>query len=67
MSRLSRRQVLEGAMATATAVTLGAPAVHAQKGQRTLRFVAQAGLRIVDPGRATPDQAANGWALHRVA
>src|SRR5262245_53410524 len=48
MSHLSRRQVLGGAAATA-AVTLGAPAVHAQKGRRTLRFVAQADLKILDP------------------
>jgi hypothetical protein len=49
MKRLSRRQVLGGAAATAAAVTLGAPAVHAQKGRRTLRFVAQADLKILDP------------------
>ncbi len=29
--------------------TLGAPAVHAQKDQRTLRFVAHADLRVLDP------------------
>jgi peptide/nickel transport system substrate-binding protein len=34
---------------TAAAVTLGAPSVHAQKTGRTLRFVAQNDLRIVDP------------------
>ncbi|HEY7141244.1 MAG TPA: twin-arginine translocation signal domain-containing protein, partial [Methylomirabilota bacterium] len=49
MKRLSRRQVLGGAAATATAATLGAPAVQAQKGRRTLRFVAQADLKILDP------------------
>jgi peptide/nickel transport system substrate-binding protein len=49
MSHLSRRQVLGGAVATTAAVTLGAPRAQAQKGHRTLRFVAQAGLRIVDP------------------
>jgi peptide/nickel transport system substrate-binding protein len=49
MSRLSRRQVLGGAAATAAAVTLGSPSVHAQKGRRTLRFVAQADLKVVDP------------------
>jgi peptide/nickel transport system substrate-binding protein len=30
-------------------VTLGTPAVHAQKGRRTLRFVANADLTVVDP------------------
>ena len=61
MRSLSRRQVLGGAVATAAAATLGAPAVHAQKGHRTLRFVAQADLHIVDPvwtvptSRATTD------------
>src|SRR5262245_35742648 len=49
MKRLSRRQVLGGAVATAAVATLGAPAVHAQKGRRTLRFVAQSDLKIVDP------------------
>ena len=48
MKRLSRRQVLGGAVATATAA-LGAPAIHAQKGRRTLRFVAQSDLKILDP------------------
>jgi peptide/nickel transport system substrate-binding protein len=49
MSRLGRRQVLGGALATGAAAALGAPAVHAQKGRRTLRFVPQADLKIVDP------------------
>jgi peptide/nickel transport system substrate-binding protein len=49
MNRLSRRQVLGGAAVTAAAVTLGAPSVHAQKRGRTLRFVAQADLKILDP------------------
>src|SRR5262245_18876373 len=48
MRHLSRRQVFGGAAATA-AVALGASAVHAQKGRRTLRFVAQADLKILDP------------------
>jgi peptide/nickel transport system substrate-binding protein len=47
MERLSRRQVVRGA--TATLATLGAPAVHAQKDGRTLRFVAEADLRVLDP------------------
>ena len=46
---LSRRQVLGGAAATTAAVTLGAPSVHAQKRGQTLRFVAQADLKILDP------------------
>ncbi len=33
----------------AAAVTLGAPSVHAQKGQQALRFVAEADLKIFDP------------------
>jgi peptide/nickel transport system substrate-binding protein len=49
MNRLSRRQLLGGTVATAAAVTLGAPSVHAQKGRRTLRFVPEADLRILDP------------------
>src|SRR5713226_1220505 len=49
MSRLSRRQLLGGAAATAAAVTLGAPSVHAQKDRQTLRFVAEADLKVLDP------------------
>ena len=49
MKNLHRRQVLAGGVATAAALTLGAPAVHAQKGRRTLRFVAEADLKILDP------------------
>jgi peptide/nickel transport system substrate-binding protein len=49
MNRLTRRQILMGAAGTAAAVGLGAPAVHAQKRGRTLRFVAHADLRILDP------------------
>jgi peptide/nickel transport system substrate-binding protein len=48
MNRISRRQVVRGA-AAATAMTLGAPSVHAQKSRQTLRFVAQADLKILDP------------------
>src|SRR5262249_5607206 len=48
-NHLSRRQLLGGAVGMGAAVTLGAPAVHAQKGRRTLRFVAQADLKVVDP------------------
>ena len=49
MSRLSRRQVLGGAAAAAAALTFSAPSVRAQKGQRTLRFVPHADLKVLDP------------------
>jgi peptide/nickel transport system substrate-binding protein len=49
MERLSRRQVVRGAAAAVTATTLGAPAVHAQKDRQTLRFVAEADLKVLDP------------------
>jgi peptide/nickel transport system substrate-binding protein len=49
MNSLSRREFLGGTVATAAAVTLGAPSVHAQKGQRSLRFVAHGDLKILDP------------------
>ena len=49
MSRLRRRQFIGGAAATTVAVARGAPAVHAQKGRRTLRFAAQSNLSVVDP------------------
>src|SRR5437763_10433251 len=48
MSRLDRRQFLAGAAATAAAA-IAAPSVHAQKSGGTLRFVAQADLKILDP------------------
>ena len=53
MRRLSRRQVLGGTVATAAAVTLGTPAVHAQKRGRTVRFGAQADLKVLDPVGST--------------
>ena len=49
MNHLSRRQILEGAVGTTAAVTLGVSSVRAQKRGRTLQFVAQADLKIVDP------------------
>jgi peptide/nickel transport system substrate-binding protein len=49
MDRISRRQIVGGGAAAAAAMTLGAPSVHAQKDQQTLRFVAQADLKILDP------------------
>ena len=48
MAGISRRQVVQGAAATA-AVTLRAPAVRAQNDQQTIRFVAEADLRVLDP------------------
>ena len=47
MIRMSRRQVLGGV--AAAAATLGAPSVHAQKGRQTLRFIAEADLKLLDP------------------
>jgi peptide/nickel transport system substrate-binding protein len=49
MGPISRRQVIRGAAAAAAAATLRAPSVHAEKGRQTLRFVAQADLKILDP------------------
>ena len=48
MIPISRRQVLEGAVAAAAA-TLRAPSVHAQKDRHVLRFVAEADLKVLDP------------------
>ena len=49
MTLLSRRQVIGGVAASAAAVALGAPSIHAQKGRRILRFAAQSNLSVVDP------------------
>jgi len=49
MGRISRRQVVQGAAAAAAVTTLGAPSVRAQKERQTLRFVAEADLKIFDP------------------
>src|SRR5215831_2494219 len=49
MKHLSRRRVLGGAVAAAGAVALGAPSVQAQKRGQTIRFVAQADRKILDP------------------
>jgi peptide/nickel transport system substrate-binding protein len=46
MSRITRRQVVQGATVT---MALGAPSVHAQNGGQSLRFVAQADLKVLDP------------------
>src|SRR5262245_43339330 len=48
MSRISRREVVRGTAVTAATVTLGAPLILAQTSQQTLRFVAQADLKILD-------------------
>jgi peptide/nickel transport system substrate-binding protein len=49
MNGLSRRQILGGAAATTAAITLHGSSVRAQKRGGTLRFVAQADLKILDP------------------
>ena len=49
MSRVSRRRVLGGAAAMAAAGTLRPLSAHAQKPHRTLQFVAEADLKILDP------------------
>jgi len=46
MSRITRRQVLQGAAVT---MALGAPSIHAQNGRQSLQFVAQADLKVLDP------------------
>src|SRR5947207_495374 len=49
MDRISRRQIVRGAAATAATAALGAPSVHAQKDLQTLRFIAEADLKVLDP------------------
>ena len=49
MDRISRRQIVRGAAATAATAALGAPAVHAQESPQTLRFIAEADLKVLDP------------------
>src|SRR5215510_855403 len=49
MGRISRRQMVGGGAAAASAMTLGVPSVHAQKDRQALRFVAQADLKVLDP------------------
>src|SRR5262245_20432997 len=46
MDRYSRRQVLAGA---AAATMLGTPSVRSQTNQQTLRFIAEADLKVLDP------------------
>ena len=49
MDRITRRQAIHGAAGAAAAMTLSAPSVHAQKDRQTLRFVAEADLKTLDP------------------
>jgi len=49
MGAISRRQMVGGGTAAAAAMVVGAPSVHAQKDRQTLRFVAQADLKVLDP------------------
>jgi peptide/nickel transport system substrate-binding protein len=49
MAHINRREIVRGAAATAVATSFGTPAVHAQKDQKTLRFVPQTELKILDP------------------
>src|SRR5436309_1999930 len=49
MNRISRRKVLGGAAAIVAVASLSAPPLHAQKPGRTLRFVAEADLKVLDP------------------
>ena len=46
MNRFSRRQVIAGA---AAATMLGTPSVRSQTDQQTLRFIAEADLKVLDP------------------
>ena len=48
MAGISRRQVVRGG-AAAVGMTLSRPSVHAQRGRQTLRFVAHAELKTLDP------------------
>ena len=48
MNRIGRRKIIRGA-AAAAAMMLGAPQVHSQKGEQTLRFIPDADLKILDP------------------
>jgi peptide/nickel transport system substrate-binding protein len=50
MNRFSRRHILAGAgAAAAAATTLGTPSIRAQTSRQTLRFIAEADLKILDP------------------
>src|SRR6516225_7818220 len=49
MDRISRRQIVGDGAAAVAAIMVGAPSVHAQQDRQTLRFVAQADLKVIDP------------------
>jgi peptide/nickel transport system substrate-binding protein len=49
MDRVNRRQVIGGAAAAAVLVGPGVPSARAQKDPATLRFVAEADLKVLDP------------------
>ena len=49
MARINRRLFIQGTAATGAAMTLAAPAIHAQEGGQTLHFVPQADLSVIDP------------------
>jgi Bacterial extracellular solute-binding proteins, family 5 Middle len=49
MEGISRRQAVRGAATAAAAMALGAPSIHAENGRQTLRFVAHADLKVLDP------------------
>ncbi|MBI2468590.1 MAG: ABC transporter substrate-binding protein [Candidatus Rokubacteria bacterium] len=49
MSTLTRRQFLAGTAAASAALAAGAPYVHAQKRGGTMRFIAHADLKVLDP------------------
>jgi peptide/nickel transport system substrate-binding protein len=49
MDRITRRQIVRGAAATAVVAGLGTRSVYAQKDRQTLRFVPHSELKILDP------------------
>ena len=49
MDRISRRQVVRSAAAAAASVALYAPSLRAERDRQTLRFVAEADLKVLDP------------------
>ena len=49
MDRIGRRHIVQGLVATTAAMTLPAPSAYTQKDRRTLRFVAEADLKVLDP------------------
>jgi peptide/nickel transport system substrate-binding protein len=49
MDRISRRQIVRGAAATAVATSFGTRSAHAQSDRQILRFVPHAELKILDP------------------